>query len=57
MKSGNKAKLPKGEWEKDEGRMGKPCGLKYSGEMSAPSDYDKASEGLANYVKKHQEKH
>lgn len=48
----NKAKLPKGEWEKNEGQPGKTCNLKYSGEMSAPQDYDKASAGLANYVKK-----
>ena len=48
---------PKKEWEKSEGQLNPTCGLKYSGEMSAPSDYDKASQGLAGYVRKNQMKY
>jgi len=57
MKNEGKSKLPKSEWEKNEGKLTATSNLKYSGEMSAPQDYDKATSGLANFVKKHKMKY
>ena len=58
MEKGMKGALPpKKEWEKHEGQLNPTCRLKYSGEMSEPRDYDKASEGLASYVRKNQMKY
>jgi len=51
------AMMPKDRKEQAQGKLGYTSNLKYSGEMSAPKDYDKASQGLANYVKKHQMKY
>ena len=45
--------MPKEHFEKSQGKLGHTSNLKYSGEMTAPSDYDKANQGLSNYVKKH----
>lgn len=52
-----RSKLPKKEWEKSEGELNPTSRLKYSGEMSAPEDYDKSTRGLADYVKKHRMKY
>lgn len=45
------AKMPAAHFEKNEGQLNKPCGLKYASEFGNPSDLDKNSNGLANYVK------
>lgn len=57
MESMKGALPPKKEWEKSEGQLNPPCRLKYSGEMSEPGDYDKASAGLAGYVRSNQMKY
>lgn len=57
MESMKGALPPKKEWEKSEGQLNPTCRLKYSGEMSEPRDYDKASEGLAGYVRSNQMKY
>jgi hypothetical protein len=49
--------MPSEHREKYQGKLGHTSNIKYSGEMSAPQDYDKANEGLANYVKKHKVKY
>jgi hypothetical protein len=51
------AEMPSEHFEHKEGQPNPVCGLKYSGEMSAPQDYDKMGEGLANYVRKNQMKY
>ncbi len=45
------AKMPSTQFERSEGQLNKPCGLKYASEFGNPSDLDKNSAGLANYVK------
>lgn len=45
------AKMPSDHFEKNEGQLNKPCGLKYATEFGNPSDLDKNSNALANYVK------
>lgn len=58
MEKGMKsATMPKEHFEKGQGKLGRPSNLKYSGEMSAPEDYDRATEGLSNYVKKNRMKY
>jgi hypothetical protein len=49
--------MPAEHREQAQGKLGHTSNLKYSGEMSAPKDYDKANAGLANYVKKNQMKY
>ncbi len=51
------AKMPGEHREQAQGKLGHTSNLKYSGEMSAPKDYDKANKGLADYVKKNQMKY
>lgn len=55
-KSSSSARLPKEHWEKTEASPGKTSNLRYASEMGAPSEYDRRSSGLANYVKSHKEK-
>ena len=50
--------MPKEHFEKNEGEMGHECDLKYvHGEFSNPSELDKSTKGLADFVKKHQMKY
>ncbi len=56
-KESGSAKLPKDHWEKNEGELSKECKMKYASEMGAPSEYDRRSSGLADYVKRNKEKH
>ena len=51
------AKMPKKEFERDEGQLNPPCGLKYATEFGNPKDLDKNSKALADYVKKNEAKH
>lgn len=51
------ATLPKAQYEKKQGEIGKECKIKYATEMGNPADLDKASAGLASYVKSHKAKH
>lgn len=48
---------PKERFEQDEGQLNPVCKLKYATEMGNPQDLDKASSGLADYVKKNQMKY
>ena len=48
--------MPKEHFERKQSQA-PVSGLKYSSEMGAPEDYDKASAGLANYVKKNKMKY
>ncbi len=55
---GGHAGMPRDHYEKNEGKMGRESNLKYTpSEMGNPGEYDKASEGLAGYVKKHKMKY
>lgn len=45
------ATMPKEKKEVSEGQLNPPCGLKYATEFGNPSDLDKNSAALANYVK------
>jgi hypothetical protein len=45
-----------GHWEKKMDDVSVADG-KYSGEMNQAEDYKKSVDGLANYAKKHKEKH
>ena len=56
MKKG-KGLLPMEHKEKDEGKLGKTSNLKYTEGMDNPAKLDKASEGLANFVKKNKMKY
>jgi hypothetical protein len=51
------ARMPQDHFERNEGKLSAESKLKYAGEFSNPADLDKASEGLANYVKKHKMKY
>lgn len=51
------AKMPSKESEKMEGKLGHTSNEKYASEFGNPKDYDKANEGLANYVKKNKMKY
>ena len=51
------AKMPAKEFERSEGQLNPVCGEKYASEMGNPKDLDKASAGLANFVKKHKMKY
>lgn len=51
------AKMPKEEFERNEGHLNPVCGLKYATEFGNPADLDKNSAGLANYVKSHRMKY
>lgn len=51
------ATMPKEHFERHERDTAPVSGLKYAGEFSNPQDLDRAEEGLANYVKKHQMKY
>ena len=57
MGHGGHASMPREKYEKEEGEMGHESNLKYAGEFSNPHDLDKATKGLAEYVRKHQMKH
>jgi len=51
------ATMPKEKFERHEGKMGKTSNEKYAGEFSNPSDLDKSTDALANYVKKNKMKY
>jgi len=51
------AKMPSEQKEVDQGKLGYTSNLKYATEFGNPEDMDRASEGLANYVKKKQMKY
>ncbi len=51
------ATMPKQEFERNEGQLNPVCGLKYATEFGNPEDLDKASAGLANFVKTHKMKY
>lgn len=51
------ATMPKEKFERNEGGLAPVCGLKYASEFGAGAEYDKATAGLANYVKKHKMKY
>lgn len=51
------ARMPKEEFERNEGKLGASSNLKYASEFGNPSDLDKATTGLSNYVKKNQMKY
>lgn len=51
------ATMPKQEFERNEGELNPVCKMKYAGEFSNPQDLDKASAGLANFVKSHKMKY
>lgn len=57
MKKMKGAVMPKEQYEKDEGQLNPCCKLKYATEMGNPQDLDKASAGLANFVKKNKMKY
>lgn len=51
------ARMPSEHFERNEGKLSSECKEKYASEFGNPKDYDRASEGLANYVKKHKMKY
>lgn len=51
------ATMPKAHFERNEKEMGRESNLKYATEMGNPKDLDRASEGLAAYVKKNKTKY
>ena len=51
------AKMPSDHYERSEGELGHTCKEKYATEFGNPKDLDKASAGLANYVKKNKMKY
>ena len=51
------AEMPQERFERKEHKGAPVCGLKYATEMGNPEELDSRSEGLASYVKSHQEKH
>ncbi len=58
MKSGMRSPImPKEHKETSEGQLNPVCGIKYASEFGNPQDLDKASAGLANYVKKNKMKY
>lgn len=48
--------MPKEHFERKESSQAPVAGLKYASEFGAGQEYDKASSGLSNYVKKHKMK-
>lgn len=51
------AKMPKEQFERNEGQLNPTCKEKYSTEFGNPKDLDRNSEGLASYVKKNKMKY
>jgi hypothetical protein len=56
-KESMKGSSPKSHFEKEQGKLGHPSGLKYASEMGNPKDLDKNNEALASYVKKNKMKY
>lgn len=51
------AKMPKREFERNEGQLNPVCGEKYATEFGNPKDLDRSTKGLADYVKKNKMKY
>ena len=51
------AKMPRNEFERDEGQLNPCCGMKYATEFGNPKSLDKMTSGLANYMKSHKMKY
>ncbi len=43
---------PKEHFERNEGKLGHTCNIKYSSEFGNPKDLDKNNKALADYAKK-----
>lgn len=55
---GGHASMPQNEHKQmKEGEMGHECKLKYATEFGNPSDLDRSTEGLAEYVRKNSMKY
>ena len=50
-------KMPKEQFERNEGQLNPCCGEKYATEFGNPADLDRSTKGLADYTKKNKMKY